>query len=348
MDKILDNQQFQRFVQEIKQKINSAKSKAILSANKLMIELYFEIGKSIVEKQEALGWGKSVVEQMSRDLISEFGEKSGYSSSNLWRMRNFYLSYKDNEKLAQTVREISWGQNILIFEKCKDDDQKEYYIKNTIENGWNRNVLMHHIKTDLFSRDKIENKSNNFEVVLPFELSELAQDIVKSEYNLEFLEIAKSAHEREIENKLVENIKKLLLELGYGFSFVGNQYKLTLGENDYYIDLLFFHRKLNALVAIELKVGKFKPEYAGKMNFYLNILNDKVKMPHENPGIGIILCTDKDGIEVEYALQNVAQPMGVSTYTIKEKLPDELKGFLPTSKEIKENIIKLFEDEKNL
>lgn len=141
MDEILDNTQFNVFVKEIKQKIYSAKSKAILSANKLMIELYFEIGKSIVEKQEALGWGKSVVEQMSKDLIDEFGEKSGYSSSNLWRMRNFYLSYKDNKKLAQAVREISWGQNILIFEKCKDDLQKEYYIKNTIENGWNRNVL---------------------------------------------------------------------------------------------------------------------------------------------------------------------------------------------------------------
>ncbi len=348
MNKILDNVQFKEFVQEIKQKIYSAKSKAILSANKLMIELYFEIGKSIVEKQEALGWGKSVVEQMSRDLINEFGEKSGYSTQNLWYMRQFYLGYKDNLNLQQLVGEIPWGSNILIFSRCKDDSEKEYYIKNTIENGWNRNVLTHHIKTDLFSRDKIENKSNNFEVALPIELSELAQDIVKSEYNLEFLEVAKSAHEREIENKLVENIKKLLLELGYGFSFVGNQYKLTLGENEYYIDLLFFHRKLNALVAIELKVGKFKPEYAGKMNFYLNIINDKIKMPHENPAIGIILCTDKDGIEVEYALQNVAQPMGVSTYTVKEKLPDELKGFLPTSKEIKENIVKLFEDEKKL
>lgn len=149
------------------------------------IELYFEIGKSIVEKQETLGWGKSVVEQMSKDLINEFGEKSGYSSSNLWRMRNFYLSYKDNEKLAQAVREISWGQNILIFEKLKDDIQKEYYIQNTIENGWNRNVLMHHIKTNLFDRDKIEVKSNNFEVALTTELSELALDIIKSEYNLE-------------------------------------------------------------------------------------------------------------------------------------------------------------------
>src|SRR3990167_1666207 len=320
------NSIYKDFLVQLKQKIYSAKSKAILSANRIMIELYWEIGKEIITKQEALGWGKSVVEQMSKDLITEFGEKSGYSSSNLWRMRIFYLSYQDSEKLAQAVREISWGQNILIFEKCKTDDEREYYIKNTIEYGWNRNVLTHHIKTNLFDRDKIKNKSNNFEIALPSYLSELAIDIVKSEYNLEFLEVSKDIHERQVENALIENIKRFLLELGYGFSFVGNQYKLVLGENEYFIDLLFFHRKLNALVAVELKVGKFKPEYAGKMNFYLNILNDKVKMPHENPSIGIILCSDKDGLEVEYALQNVIQPMGVSTYTVKEELPTEFKN----------------------
>lgn len=191
------------FLIEIKQKIYSSKSKAILSANRVMIELYFEIGKKIVTKQETLSWGKSVVEQMSKDLISEFGEKSGYSSSNLWRMRNFYLSYKDNEKLAQLVREIPWGSNILIFSKCKNDLEKEYYINQAIENCWNRNVLMHHIKTNLFTRDRLEAKSNNFEISLPQELSELAQDIVKSEYNLEFLELAKNVHEREIENEFL-------------------------------------------------------------------------------------------------------------------------------------------------
>lgn len=344
---ILQNQDFKTFVQEIKQKIYSAKSKAILSANRFMIELYFDLGKEIVTKQEMQGWGKSVVEMMSKDLKDEFGEKSGYSTSNLWRMRNFYLSYKDNEKLAQSVREVSWGQNILIFEKCKSDDEKEYYIKNTIENSWNRNVLMHHIKTKLFQRDKKEEKSNNFEVTLPTKYSELAQDIIKSEYNLEFLELEKSTHERQVENSLIENIKKFLLELGYGFSFVANQYKLTLGKNEYYIDMLFFHRKLNALVAIELKVGEFKPEYAGKMNFYLNILNEKVKMPHENPAIGIILCTDKDGLEVEYALQNVDQAMGVSTYTVKEKLPKNMKGLLPTSKELEEQLKNIINSDKS-
>jgi predicted nuclease of restriction endonuclease-like (RecB) superfamily len=329
---------YNNFIKELKSKIYSAKSNAILSVNRLMIELYFEIGKEIVSNQEVLGWGKSVVEQMSKDLISEFGEKSGYSSSNLWRMRNFYLSYKDNEKLAQLVREISWGQNIIIFEKCKDDEIKEYYIKNSIEFGWNRNVLMHHIKTNLFDRDKIENKSNNFEISLPLHLSELAQDIVKSEYNLEFLEVAKDVHERVVENSLIDNIKQFLLELGYGFSFIGNQYKLSLGENEYFIDLLFFHRKLNALIAVELKVGTFKPEYAGKMNFYLNLLNDTVKMPHENPSIGIILCTDKDKLEVEYALQNVVQPMGVSTYTVQDTLPKEWDKSLPTKEEFEQKL----------
>ena len=329
---------YNNFIKELKSKIYSAKSNAILSVNRLMIELYFEIGKEIVSNQEVLGWGKSVVEQMSKDLISEFGEKSGYSSSNLWRMRNFYLSYKDNAKLAQLVREISWGQNILIFEKCKDEKIKEYYIKNSIEFGWNRNVLMHHIKTNLFDRDKIENKSNSFEISLPLHLSELAQDIVKSEYNLEFLEVAKDVHERVVENSLIDNIKQFLLELGYGFSFIGNQYKLSLGENEYFIDLLFFHRKLNALIAVELKVGTFKPEYAGKMNFYLNLLNDTVKMPHENPSIGIILCTDKDKLEVEYALQNVVQPMGVSTYTVQDTLPKEWDKSLPTKEELEQKL----------
>jgi predicted nuclease of restriction endonuclease-like (RecB) superfamily len=279
---------YNNFIKELKQKIYNTKSKAILSANRLMIELYFEIGKEIVIKQETLGWGKSVVEQMSKDLVSEFGEKSGYSSSNLWRMRNFYLSYKDNKKLAQLVREISWGQNILIFEKCKDDKIKEYYLENSIEFGWNRNVLMHHIKTNLFDRDKKENKTNNFEISLPPYLSELARDIIKSEYNLEFLEVAKNAHERAVENVLIDNIKQ--------------------------------------------------PEYAGKMNFYLNLLNDTVKMPHENPSIGIILCTDKDKLEVEYALQNVVQPMGISTYTVQETFPKEWDKSLPTKEELEQKL----------
>jgi predicted nuclease of restriction endonuclease-like (RecB) superfamily len=338
MNTNLDNA-YKNFIQDIKQKIDTAKTKAIISVNTMMINLYFEIGKEIVNKQDNLGWGKSVVEQMSKDLVSEFGEKSGYSTQNLWYMRQFYLSYNNNPNLQQLVGEISWGSNILIFSKCKNELEKEYYIKNTIENGWSRNVLLHNIKTNLFQKDTIEEKTNNFKESLPSNLSEVAKDIVKSEYNLEFLNLSKKANERQIENSLIENIKQFLLELGYGFSFIDNQYKLTLNDNEYFIDLLFFHRKLNALVAIELKVGKFKPEYAGKMNFYLNLLNDKVKMPHENSAIGIILCTSNDNIEVEYSLQNISQPMGISNYTINDKLPKELKNTLPSKEELV-NILK--------
>ena len=332
---------YKNFVKELKQKIYGSKNRAILSANRLMIELYFDIGKQIVENQNKQGWGKSVVEQLSKDLKNEFGEQSGYSSQNLWYMRQFYNSYKDNTNLQQLVGEIPWGTNIVIFTKCKDDIQREFYIKNTIEFGWNRNVLTHHIKTNLFQRDDKTKKSNNFDVTLESPFSELAIDMIKSEYNLEFLEIAKDAHERKVESSLIENIKKFLLELGYGFSFIDNQYRLTLDENEYFIDLLFFHRKLNALIAIELKVGKFKPEYAGKMNFYLNLLNDTVKLPHENPSIGIILCTDKDTLEVEYSLLNTAQPMGVATYTISDTLPKELSNTLPSKEELEQTISKM-------
>jgi predicted nuclease of restriction endonuclease-like (RecB) superfamily len=254
-------------------------------------------------------------------------------------MRQFYLSYKDNKNLQQLVGEIPWGSNIVIFTKCKDMKQREYYIKNTIKFSWNRNVLTHHIQTKRFQRDASTKKLNNFKTTLQGKFSELATDIVKSEYNLEFLSISDSMHEREVENSLVENIKKFLLELGYGFSFIDNQYKLTLNENEYFIDLLFFHRKLNALVAIELKLGKFRPEYAGKMNFYLNLLNDTVKMSHENPSIGIILCSDKDSLEVEYSLLNTSQPMGVSTYSINDTLPNELQNSLPTQEELAKQLL---------
>jgi predicted nuclease of restriction endonuclease-like (RecB) superfamily len=335
MSNFPDNPQYSDFVTLIKQKIKHAKNKVIVSVNRELIELYFEIGKSIIEKQETLGWGRSVVEQMAKDLQAEFGKRSGFSSQNLWYMRQFYDTYKSNANLQQLVGEIPWGHNILIFSKCKNEKEREYYVENTIAFGWSRNVLTHHIKTDLYKRDKKQLKQNNFKETLPATVSDVADDMMKSEYNLEFLGISKEAKERELESSIIENIKRFLLELGYGFSFVGNQYKLALNENEYFIDLLFFHRKLNALVAIELKIGKFRPEYAGKMNFYLNLLNDTVKMPHENPAIGIILCSDKDSLEVEYAIQNTNQPLGVATYTIETSLPSELEELLPTSDEIK-------------
>ena len=345
MADILTTFPYNDFVASLKERIRSAKSKAVVSVNRQLIELYFDIGREIITKQEDLGWGRSVVEQMAKDLQMEFGKRSGYSSANLWRMRNFYLSYADDSNLAQAVRDLSWSHNILIFEKCKDKTERTYYIRNTIEFGWSRNVLTHHIKTNLFARDDKALKQNNFNETLPATVSEMADEMMKSEYSLEFLGISKEAKERELESSIIKNIKKFLLELGYGFSFVGSQYKLTLNENEYFIDLLFFHRKLNALIAIELKVGKFRPEYAGKMNFYLNVLNDTVKLEHENPAIGIILCSDKDNLEVEYAIQNTNQPLGVATYAIETELPPELEKLLPSSKEITDRL-SIFDSEK--
>ncbi len=343
-DNITD-QDYLNFIKEIKQRIQLAKRKAVVSVNRKLITLYFEIGKAIVQKQETFGWGKSVVEQMANDLQREFGKRSGFSSQNLWYMRQFYITYKDKPNLQPLVGEIPWGHNIYIFGKCKDIKEQEYYIQNTFEYGWSRDVLMHQIKTDLFRRDTQVIKQHNFDTTLSSNLSTIADDMVKSEYNLEFLGISKEVHKRELESSIIENIKKFLLELGYGFSFIDNQYKLGLGEKEYFVDLLFFHRKLNALVAIELKVGEFKPEYAGKMNFYLNLLNDTVKMPHENPAIGIILCTDKDSLEVEYAIKGLDKPMGISTYTIKKELPKELDGLLPTESELEKTLIS--PDKKN-
>lgn len=329
---------YKDFIVTLKQKIAQAKNRTILSVNQTMIVLYFEIGKEIVHKQESLGWGKSVVEQMAKDLQKEFGAKSGYSTQNLWYMRQFYIAYREYEFLQQRVGEIPWGHNILIFSKCKTVEEKTYYIDMTIQQGWSRKFLLHHIKSDLYRRDVKALKQHNFNQTLSKPLSLLADEMIKSEYNLSFLDVTTQAKEYEVEQALLSNIKSFLLELGYGFSFIGNQYKITLEESEYFIDLLFFHRRLNALIAIELKIGKFKPEYAGKMNFYLNLLNDKVKMDHENPAIGMILCTDKSGVEVEYALQNIAQPMGVSTYSVNPRLPQELEGMLPAPQELAKSI----------
>ncbi len=253
MNNLTDQNQYADFVVSIKAKIRHAKSNVVLSVNRQLIDLYFEIGREIATRQDVLGWGKSVVEKMAKDLQEEFGKRSGFSSQNLWYMRQFYDTYKNEVNLQQLVGEIPWGQNILIFSKCKDPLEREYYIKNTIAFGWSRNVLTHHIKTDLYKRDDNQLKQHNFQNTLPTETSEMATEMIKGEYNLAFLGITKEAKERELESSIIKNIKSFLLALGYGFSFVGSQYKLMLNDNEYFIDLLFFHRKLNALVAIELE-----------------------------------------------------------------------------------------------
>ena len=316
--------------------ISVARMKSYRTLTKYQLSLNFEIGRLIVESQKKHGWGKQIVEDLSKDINRVIDGVKGFSPQNLWKMRQFHLEYKDNQELKELAFQIPWGQNILIFQKIKDDKARGYYLKATIEMAWSRAVLLNQIKANAYEYHMLKPKSNNFERALPTHLKEQAVEALKSEYNLEFLGITKPVSERELENRLIKNVQKLLMELGYGFCFIGNQYRLKLRDKEYYIDLLFYHRILKCLIAVDLKIVEFEPEFAGKMNFYLEVLDDTVKTDDDNPSIGIILCPEKDDIEVEYALRSSNKPIGVSEYRLTQELPEKLKGKLPTKEEIKE------------
>jgi predicted nuclease of restriction endonuclease-like (RecB) superfamily len=335
---LIDKNHYKHFFEDIKRGIQSARVSAAKSVNKELIKLYLHIGQQIVEKQEEFRWGKSVVEILASDLQKEFENTDGFSARNLWNMRMFYLQYRNNEFLLQAVAEIPWGHNLLIMNKITDQNEREYYIKATIENGWSRNVLGLQIKSNAYQRHMLTAKQHNFEKALPEHLAEQADQTMKDVYMLDFLGITQPVLERVLEAKMVEKIKELILELGYGFAFIGNQYKISSPTKDYFIDLLFYHRKLKCLVAFELKAGEFKAEFAGKMNLYLNILDDFVREKDENPSIGIILCAEKENFEVEYAIKGFSKPMGVAEYKLTKELPSEFKGTLPTPQELKKEL----------
>src|SRR3989338_456080 len=325
------------FLNDIKQKVATARIKAGRAINQELISLYWDIGKAITEKQEKHSWGDGIVEQLASDLKKEYGMVFGFSVQNLWYMRRFYLEYRDSSILQRLVGELTWGHNILIFSKARNKKEREYYLKSTIKMGWSRNVLLNQMKASAYQLS-LKQKHHNFDRALPVHLTEQAEESLKSVYNLDFLDITKPVLERELEKRLVEKIKHFILELGAGFSFIGNQYRLELDGDEYFIDLLFFNRKLKCLVAIELKAGDFKPEYAGKMDFYLHLLNDQTKLKDENPPIGIILCARKKHIIVEYALRSAKNPVGIAEYHITHKLPAPLKNILPSEKQLNERI----------
>lgn len=327
--------QYANFFNEIINAINSAKYEAYKSLNKHHIGLNFEIGKLIVNNQESNNWGKSIVDTLSLDINKKIDGIKGYSPQNLWRMRQFYLIYRDEAELLELATKIPWGQNLLIMHKVKDREERKYYLSETDKLGWSRAVLLNQIKANAFQHHLINPKQSNFEKALPIHLSEQANEALKSEYNLDFLGITSPILERQLENKLIENIRDLIMELGYGFCFIGNQHRLKLNEKEYFIDLLFYHRILKCLVAIELKTVEFEPEFAGKMNFYLELLDEQVKTEDDNPTIGIILCPEKDDLEVEYALRTSSKPIGVSEYRLTHKLPEQLRGKIPNKEELK-------------
>ncbi|MEW5813928.1 MAG: PDDEXK nuclease domain-containing protein [Spirochaetota bacterium] len=321
---------YPKLLKDIKERIRSAQYTALKAVNKELIALYWDIGRVIIERQKDEAWGKSVVERLADDLQREFPGIQGFSSRNIWYMRNFYLAYKDKEKLQPMVAEIGWTHNIVILDRCKDDLQREFYIRMTRKFGWSKNVLIHQIESKSYEKTLLG--QTNFDKTLPAEIKAQAKLAIKDEYTFDFLELGEEHSERELERALITKVEHFLREMGGMFAFLGSQFRLEVGNKEYFIDLLLFHRRLKCLVAIELKVTEFQPEYVGKMQFYLAALDDLVRLPDENPSIG----KTKDRVIVEYALKYSGKPIGISEYQIVKRLPKELKDQLPTPEQIKE------------
>jgi predicted nuclease of restriction endonuclease-like (RecB) superfamily len=329
-------------LENIKKQIKESRLKAALSVNSELIRLYWRIGSSILEKQKEAKWGDKVLENLSKDLSDAFPDMKGFSKRNIFYMRSFAEIYPDFQFVQQAAAQIPWFHNVAIMQAAKSKEEREFYVKETIDNGWSRNVLEMQIARNLYHR---QGKAiNNFKQTLSPEQSDLVNQTLKDPYVFDFLSIGNEASEREIEKDLVNYITKFLLELGRGFAFLGRQYHLEVDEEDYYIDLLFYHTHLKCHVVVELKVGKFKPEYAGKLNFYLSALDAKLKREDDNPSIGLLLCKDKKGLTAEYSLKDIGKPIGLANYNITEKLPKNLKTQLPSIAELEKSFAKKFKN----
>lgn len=329
------------FRNEITSRIRSAQYEALKAVNKEMIALYWEIGRRITEQQAALGWGKSVVENLSRDIQKEFPGIKGFGVSNMWDMARFYAEYRSNEILQPLVGEISWSKHIVILTKCKETRQRQFYILSTKKYGWTKDVLINKIEAETYENYLLG--QSNFDTTLPEKIKSQAILALKDEYTFDLVGLSEEHSEYELEQAIIKNIRAFLMEFGPDFAFVGNQYRIEVDGKEYFIDLLLYNRRLQAMIAIELKIGEFLPEYKGKMEFYLNVLNDTVRLPHENPAIGIIICKSKSRMIVEYALKSSTMPIGVATYSLSPELPEAYKELLPTSEEIAKKIELLME-----
>jgi len=325
-------------LEELKTKIRQAQHKAILSANKELILLYWDIGSTILKQQKSQRWGAKVIDRLSRDLTGSFPDMKGFSPRNLKYMRKFAGTYPDRSIVQQLVAQIPWGHNVRLLDYVKDYNERIWYITQVIKNSWSRNVLVHQIESGLYQRQKDTCKITNFKRTLPSPQSDLAQQTIKDPYIFDFLSISQSVRELELQKELVSHIAKFLLELGTGFAFAGSQYHIEISGKDFYIDLLFYHLKLRCYVVIELKTGDFKSEYAGQLNFYLSAVDSQVKSKDDKPSIGIILCKSKDKIIAEYALRNMAKPMGVSEYRLSRAIPARLQESLPSVEEIEKSL----------
>ena len=381
--KRLPSSAYREFLAVLKDRIDSARTQAMRSVSHELVLLYWDMGKAILEKQRAHGWGESVVERLSRDLLKSYPDLSGFSPRNLWDMRRFHETWSRGPILRQAVAElpkpfmntpkgliksvkypattrpaariailrqlvaeIPWGHHLLILNKARHDDERIWYVRATKQFGWSRNVLLNQMNADAFERSVKLPKNHNFGNALGAELASQADEALKSTYNLEFLGVAHVINERDMEARLIDRIRDFVLELGYGFCFVGRQHRLVLGRKEYFIDLLFYHRFLRSLVAIDIKVNEFMPEHAGKMDFYLNLLNKTERGPGDNPSVGIILCAENDELEVEFSLGTRSNPIGVASYKLLNELPTKFKGKLPTARQLKQALSEALSEER--
>lgn len=318
--------------EDLKNRVRAAQVRAALAVNRELVLLYWSIGRDILAQQKEHGWGAKIIDRLAADLRKAFPQMEGFSPRNLKYMRAFAEAWPDEQIVQQVVAQIPWGHNVRILDYVKEPAEREWYIRQTVENGWSRNVLVHQVESGLYRR---QGKAlTNFTRTLPAPQSDLAQQVVKDPYNFDFLTLSKDAQERELERGLTEHIRDFLLELGVGFAFVGSQYPLEVGGQDFRIDLLFYHLKLRSYVVIDLMMEDFKPEFSGKMNFYLSAVDDLVGHPDDQPSIGMILCKSKNRIVAEYALRDLRKPVGVSEYRLTQALPKRLQGSLPTIKDL--------------
>jgi len=333
----ITSKEYLNWIGELKAKIRKVRTRIALSVNSAVIELYWEIGKDIYLKQENAKWGSKIIDQIAIDLKHDFPDIKGLSRRNIYAMRQFYLFYSNEfEFVPQAVAQIPWGHNRLIISKLDSTEEALFYVNESINNAWSRELLEIEIQDKLFQR---KGKAiTNFKETLPQKQSDLAINILKDPYNFDFLGLENNALEKAIEDEITKHITKFLLELGKGFAFVGRQYKIEVSETDYFIDLLFYHLELQCYVVVELKAGKFKPEFAGKLNFYLSAVDSQLKKETDNPSIGIILCKKKDKIEVEYSLRDINKPLGISEYHLTEAIPENIKAQLPSIEEIEKEL----------
>lgn len=346
MTYLIANNEYLSWLNNLKQKVKSVQLKTVIAVNTALIQLYWELGQQIAEKQHQAQWGDKLIHQVAADLKIAFPDIKGFSVTNLKYCLRFYLFYQNqigqqavDQFIQQTVGKLPWGHNILIFTKSNSTEEAQFYALQTIENGWSRELLAFQIKSNLYQR---QGKSiSNFKTTLPQERADVTQQTLKDPYIFDFLTLSQPYKEKDIEQQLIQHITNFLLELGKGFAFVGKQYRLEIAENEYFIDLLFYHIHLKCYVVIELKNTKFIPEYAGKLNFYLSAVDSLLKTSTDNSSIGILLCRDKNNIEAEFALRDINKPMGISEFSFSEVLPENLKSNLPTIEEIENEFKKL-------